>query len=175
MTNNQSLISLINDWSQGCKWGICSKSNRITFTVNVIRLHFQSSLLQRWRVRLKKLSFSWSSFLDQGPGPENQRRIKFQVPLCPHLYKGVQQLFQVNYFVHTSTHKNTIVQTRKPQKVNVFVFSVGDRRVFLPVIRCLKMWHSLTCFIISCFYYSFLKWRFEYQQTVFKHLICVHS
>lgn len=149
MTNNQSLISLINDWSQGCKCGICSKSNRITFTVNVIRLHFQSSPLQRWRVRLKKLRVladpaSWIRV----------QVLKTRELLCPHLYKGVQQLFQVNYFVHTSTHKNTIVQTRKPQKVNVFVFSVGDGRVFLPVIRCLKMWHSLTCFIISCFYYS---------------------
>lgn len=119
--------------------------------VNVIRLHFQSSPLQRWRVRLKKLRVladpaSWIRV--QVLKTREELNFRFQ---------GVQQLFQVNYFVHTSTHKNTIVQTRKPQKVNVFVFSVGDRRVFLPVIRCLKMWHSLTCFIISCFYYSLFK------------------
>lgn len=101
--------------------------------VNVIRLHFQSSPLQRWRVRLKKLRVladpaSWIRV--QVLKTREELNFRFQ---------GVQQLFQVNYFVHTSTHKNTIVQTRKPQKVNVFVFSVGDRRVFLPVIRCLKM------------------------------------
>lgn len=142
--------------------------------VNVIRLHFQSSPLQRWRVRLKKLRVladpaSWIRVQVLKTREELNFRFHF-VHICTKVCSSFSR------WITLYTHKNTIVQTRKPQKVNVFVFSVGDRRVFLPVIRCLKMWHSLTCFIISCFYYSlFLKWRFEYQQTVFKHFICVHS